>query len=63
MPRPPNNMVTVIEALIIKYSGLVSRVYETSQLVDEAVKMAAKIASFSQPIGNKISIAKKADIM
>ncbi|KAJ8610394.1 hypothetical protein CTAYLR_010623 [Chrysophaeum taylorii] len=29
--------------------GLVARVYEPDQLVDEAVKMAAKIATFSKP--------------
>ena len=31
--------------------GLVSRVYEPNQLVDEAVKMGNKIASYSKPIG------------
>lgn len=37
--------------------GLVSRVYEPAQLVDEAVKMGNKIASFSQPI---VAMAKEA---
>lgn len=31
--------------------GLVSSIHEPAQLVDEAVKMGNKIASFSKPIG------------
>jgi len=33
--------------------GLVSSIHEPAQLVDEAVKMGNKIASFSKPIGTE----------
>jgi enoyl-CoA hydratase len=48
------NMIGADEA---KACGLVSQVYPAADLVDEAVRMGAKIASYSQPI---ISMAKQA---
>ena len=48
------NMISADEALA---SGLVARVYSPETLVEEALKMGEKIASFSKPI---VQMAKEA---
>jgi len=42
----------MMDATTAEKLGLVSRVYPEDTLVDEATKMAEKVASFSQPIGS-----------
>ena len=39
--------------LMREWLGLVSSIHEPAQLVDEAVKMGNKIASYSKPIGKE----------